>query len=172
MSRTEKRVTLEDAYGEEHEYFMIQIPGRQGMKLINKLMLMLSGGATAMLMDSSQVGVTAASGSAISGLARQVITQGDEQFWMRLLDQVTRDGKKLYGHQANRHFDLAYQGNYGELGWAIYHALEHNFGPSIRAELKNPDSPIAKAYEKITEAMGGDEEDQEEEASTDGPVVH
>jgi hypothetical protein len=86
--------------------------------------------------DTNDVG--SAAGNALLMLSKAIIAEGDAKFWLRLMDQVIRDGRKLYGGAIEKaHFDAVFAGNLGEFFKLIYQVLDHNFGDSIRAELGN-----------------------------------
>ena len=161
-------VSIEDAEGEAHEYRITHIPGTKALKLSNRLLGMLSGTAGLMFQDVDPSALGGAAGNAVSMLSKAIISEGDEKFWMRLLDQVIRDGSKMYGPSASTRFDLAYAGNLVEFFEVVYHVLDHNFGKSIRGAIKKgiarleagQDGPLSGILASLTKGLtppGNDE---------------
>jgi hypothetical protein len=146
MSRTEHKKELVDDYGDMHQYYTIQMPAGKGWRLMLRL-VRIAGRSIGLAVDSVDYSnLTAKSAevesildagidgakiaNALHSLAVQLIDEGGEVFLKELFEHTTRDGTEL-----SQTFDVAYQGNYGELFSALYFVLEANFGPFFRRRL-------------------------------------
>lgn len=105
--------TIQDRDGEDHEYYLIMHPAREGNRVLQALTPLLSGLDTA---GDSNMAMVAGMATGLQNVDLNVM--------LKLLSRTTRDGEKLNGHG----FDKAYQGNYAEMGKALHFAFESNFG--------------------------------------------
>jgi hypothetical protein len=140
MSRDAKKYTIVDDYEEPHEYFTVQHPGTEGLKLQNKLQRALVPALGSIRAESlrtlqseageaSDAEIMAVGMQAMQGAFAQALELLDPATIKALMRHTTRDGKKL---SSDLHFDRAYQGNYGELYLACWEIAKLNFGPALQ----------------------------------------
>lgn len=124
MTDTTRSTQLRDDKGQSHFYSLTLFPASAGLRLGDELLDVL--GQTLRL-EGGQVG------SAISGFARAIAARGHEDFVLRLLEHVVRDGQRL----SERHvFEAAFMGNYGELLRVLDWVVRENFGGFSEAALE------------------------------------
>lgn len=165
MAREPLRTTLVDDYGESHDYYSIQHPGTEGLRLQNRLQraLLPALGAinarslktlTSDAAGSSDTEVMAAGLQAMQGAFSEVVTLLEPETVKALLKHTTRDGKPLSSDVA---FDMAYQGNYGELYAACWAIARHNFGGMLQrlsgnGQLAGVMDALRRATERVTKS--------------------
>lgn len=137
--------TLQDDYGDSHEYFVTMHGAREGWRLAMRI-LKLAGRALGMALEvtptktpdairdiqaaAEGAGLLDASidgealGKALSDVAAEILS--DDALLLDVLKHTTRDGRDLTNVAI---FDSAFQGNYGELITAVVHVLKANFAP-------------------------------------------
>ena len=163
MAREPLRTTLADDYGEQHEYFTIQHPGTEGLRLQNRLQraLVPALGAinarslktlTSDAEGSTDADVMAAGLQALQGAFAEVVTLLEPDTLKSLLKHTTRDGKPLSSDVV---FDMAYQGNYGELYAACWYVARHNFGALLQRLMGNVQlAGVTDILRRVTEQVG------------------
>lgn len=137
--------TVQDDYGDSHEYFVQMHGAREGWRLAMRI-LKLAGRAFGMALDvtptktpdairklkdaADEAGLLDAEidgealGKALSDVAAEILA--DDSLLFDVLKHTTRDNKDLTNVAV---FDSAFQGNYGELITAVVHVLKANFAP-------------------------------------------
>jgi hypothetical protein len=148
--RQNAKTIIKDDYGQEHTYETTQYPAGAGWNLLLKLVKMLGkslGVAASSVMSfdtlpqkamefqsslDSEISIQKIA-SAFQLLAVQLIDEGGDDFVKKVLtDHTTRDGQIV-----TKAFDGIYQGNYGELMFAIAWVLQVNYAPFFRSRLGN-----------------------------------
>jgi len=147
MREIDDKSTIEDDYGESHQYYVQQHPAGEGFRLLIRLVRMAGGalGRTWGAFSPSEIGEKIGEiaeelkggldgdslASAFEKLATQILEEGADDFVVEILKHSARDGQKI----TRAIFDSAYSGNYGELLSAIYLVLRVNYGPFLQKRL-------------------------------------
>jgi len=138
MPREICKTTIKDVASKPHKYELVQHGGWSGRHLQGKLMqaaarLVGHGLGAADLGGRSLLDARINGGSLVSAVEPliELILQ-DDDFLLDLFQHTTRDGQQLADTGV---FELAYQGNWGELYHAVYWAVEVNFGAPLASYL-------------------------------------
>lgn len=125
--RTDQETTIKDDEGTEHRYHTVMFGASDGFTLkmrLGKILGVGLGGALEFTIGSGSLdsGHISQAGPAIFN---QILAEGGPAFLRELFRHTSRGGAKLSEKTA---FDVAYQGNYGEMYEALLWVLKVNFG--------------------------------------------
>lgn len=146
MRESDTKLSINDDFGDPHQYYIVLFPAGTGFKLACRLLRIVGGmlgrswnavspmdigdkvQEVAGVLDSGLDGDAIA--KALEMLSAQILDEGGDAFLREILAQTHRDG-----HKVQQYFDAAYAGNYGELFEAVYQTCKVNFGPFFKARL-------------------------------------
>lgn len=162
MKARDAKTTIDDDFGDAHEYYLVLFPSGQGFRLACRLLRIVGGmlGRSWDALSPMDIGdklqeVSGILESKIHGesvakalemLATQILDEGGEVFVREILQHTHRDGQKVQAY-----FDPAFAGNYGELFHAVYWTCKENFGPFFKARL----GPLFGSLGSLLERVGG-----------------
>lgn len=147
MPRREYTTEIKDDYGETHVYTLIQHPADEGFDLLTKILKIIAPSVGAIL-DSLKREDTKKGeefnlldsdidagklGAALGELSDAIVSAGGVDFCKRLLKHTTRVDSEGTEQKVGIHFSKIYQGNYAEMGKAVWFSVEKNFVPSLSA---------------------------------------
>jgi hypothetical protein len=144
MPRREYTTEIKDDYGETHVYTLIQHPADEGFEILTQLMKIFGpsvGSIAESIQGSSEGGVNILDsnidvsklGGAIASFSDAIVSAGGVDFCKRLLKHTTRVDSEGTEQKVSVHFSKIYQGNYAEMGQAVWFSVEKNFVPSLSA---------------------------------------
>lgn len=161
MARTQHEKTINDDEGNPHTYVVTQHGGREGVRLLGRVLKVVSGplGILAAVAGSSVAGqpsttddaegaVDALDAASVAKALREsasaLVAEGPDSLIEDILKHTFRDTEPVA-----KVFDKAYQGNYGELGEAVLFALTANFEATLKRV------PFARASALLTRGSKG-----------------
>jgi hypothetical protein len=145
MPRREYTTEIKDDYGDGHVYTLIQHPADEGFDLLTKILKIIAPSVGAIMDSLKREGdaeelslldsdIDAGKlGAAIGELSDAIVSAGGVDFCKRLLKHTTRVDSEGTEQKVAIHFSKIYQGNYAEMGKAVWFAVEKNFVPSLSA---------------------------------------
>lgn len=138
--RTTQTKKIEDDYGQPHEYECTQHGAEQGFELMRQVLRIVGEAVAEGFETKPQPGVEVmeqqVTGAMLGGAVAVLMREIDLTLIKRLLLHTTRTNDDGMREKVAQNFDRIYQGNYGELGLALWFVLEHNFGPTLRGRLE------------------------------------
>lgn len=142
MPRREYTTEIKDDYGETHVYTLIQHPADEGFDLLTKILKVVApsiGSIAESFQGEDGVNILDSNvdasklGGAIAAFSDAIVSAGGVDFCKRLLKHTTRVDSDGQEQKVAVHFSKIYQGNYAEMGKAVWFAVEKNFVPYLSA---------------------------------------
>lgn len=167
MPRRDYTTEIRDDYGETHVYTLIQHPAEEGFELLTKLLKVVAPSLGQILGAVQGSDVEAEGdiaglldrdidagrlGGAVADFSDAIVQAGGVDFCKRLLKHATRINGEGQEQKVALHFSSIYQGNYGELGKAVWFAVEKNFVPYLSA--RSEDVSITEKIALLTRRSG------------------
>ncbi|MCK5444720.1 MAG: hypothetical protein KAI73_03800 [Rhodospirillaceae bacterium] len=142
MSRDPKQFQISDDEGIEHVYTFIPLPAGKGVKVLRRVLKPLIAAASqgmSALGDLSAPNLDGVDSARLAEAAGNLVDilgdTADDNLFKQIFADAMRtslvDGGKKKTLKVDQQFDHIYQGNYGELMLAVYHAFKVNFGPAL-----------------------------------------
>lgn len=139
MRETSTNKVIADDYGGDHTYECTQHGADEGFKLLTTVIGILGEAAGQGLRGEEGDLDQELTGAMIGTAVKVLCDRLDLALIKRLLAFTTRMNDDGAREKVGEQFNKIYQGNYGELGRALWFVLEHNYGPTWRARLDGGD---------------------------------